>query len=340
MASELRIRPAHLMMFYRRMASMAASGMGAGEAVGAMAQSGGRTRMAGLIRRVDEKISQGAPAGGALGGELRRLKGVPEEVFGREPREVARLFETLAGQTERAESMRTFFWGSAVYPVAILTIVTVILSAVMVVVVPVFKDMYGSFGGRLPLPTRIIVSSGGALSVALQALIGAVVAALVLFRLRRRLLQGVMDRLPFFRGMGRQVAAAEFMEAFSMLRGLDVPPKEAMRSAAASIGNEHLAQGLGAMAERAPGIGEMIEEMKEDGYLPDLAGQMVSSGERTGTVEAACTEAASVLFNEAEFAGRRFMGIGIPVMMLGLGCTVGFIVIALYLPIFSLITMV
>lgn len=332
------LKSSHLMLFYRRMASMAATGMGPSESIAALAESGGKGALARAAGKMHEDISGGTEPAVAMKQGLRHLSGLPDEMFERDPREMAPIYNSIAEHVERESSIESALRGIAMYPAVVGSIVVLIASVIMIFVVPVFDEMFEYMGGMLPLPTRMLIGLSHQIDIILPLLVLAIVIALVAFRRNRRLYHGFLYRLPVLGRASRRAAGAEFISVYSILKRLGVDDGTGMLAAASSVTNGYIAEKLSAMAGEQGGLDALAGRLEQDGYITDIAAHMLRAGERTDTVPTACSEAAAVLFEELDIFNRQAFGAATPLMILTLGLIVGFMVIALYLPIFTIMS--
>lgn len=338
------IKPRHLSLFYRRMAAMAASGMRAPEAVKALADAGASTSIGHAARTAHEALVQGVSLGEALAkGGLSHLKAVPADVFESDSKAAARLFRGIAAHVDRGAAIRKAVRDVTVYPAVIGCVLVLVLLMLMIFVVPVFSEMFASMGGVLPMPTRVVISLAAFLRPAAPVLVIAGVALLILLIKKPGLLYAVLDKCPVIGRANRSIAAAEFMGTASMLVDLGVEADAAMRAAAPGVTNTYLAEKLGAMAGDAghpTGMGEMVRALLARGYIDSVTAQMLEAGLNTGTVETALAETSTVLFEDAEAAYRGMVTYTTPAAIVAIGVIVGFIVIAMYLPIFTMVSFI
>lgn len=262
--------------------------------------------------------------------------GVLDEVLLR----VADLFEADAALKGRIKSAMT-------YPVAMLGLVLVILAAMMIFVVPTFEQMFSSMGGKLPLPTQILVTiSHGATGWPGLVFVVAVVAIAVAFRTWKHtdsgkfIWDGILLRMPIVGTLQRKTAIARFTRTFSTLVAAGVPILSAMDIVADTAGNEVVARAL-KNARAAIKEGETIAKpLGESPVFPSMVVQMVAVGEETGALDQMLSKIADFYDEEVASAVDSLTSLLEPIMMASLGGVVGGMVVALYLPMFQMVTLV
>ena len=262
--------------------------------------------------------------------------GVLDEVLVR----VADHFESELALKAKIKSAMT-------YPVAMGGLVLLILAAMMIFVVPTFEQMFASLGGELPAMTQALVNAsnfvaglGGVVS-----LVGAI-AAFVAFKFwigtetGRRIWDGSKLRAPVFGSMVRKIALAKFTRTFGTLVAAGVPILSALDIVADTAGNAVVADAV-KRARSAIKEGETIAKpLGESSVFPSMLVQMIAVGEETGALDAMLNKIADFYDEEVATAVEGLTSLIEPLMMASLGGIVGAMVIALYMPMFQVITLV
>ncbi len=262
--------------------------------------------------------------------------GVLDEVLVR----LADHFETDAALKAKIKSAMT-------YPVAMGGLVLVILVAMMVFVVPVFQGMFESMGGELPFMTQMLVDIsefvsgvGGIVTVAVVAGIVTGFKSWVATTSGRLIWDTAKLRMPIFGEMIRKMAVARFTRTFGTLVSAGVPILSALDIVADTAGNALVAKVVkdarGAIKE-----GETIAKpLGESNVFPSMVVQMISVGEETGALDAMLNKIADFYDEEVATAVDGLTSLIEPLMMASLGGVVGTMVVALYMPMFNVITLV
>lgn len=262
--------------------------------------------------------------------------GVLDEVLVR----VADHFESELALKAKIKSAMT-------YPVAMGGLVLIILAAMMIFVVPTFEQMFASLGGELPAMTQLLVDAsnfvagvGGILTVVVAIL------AFVGFRFwtgtegGRRIWDGAKLRAPVFGSMVRKIALAKFTRTFGTLVSAGVPILSALDIVSDTAGNAVVANAV-KNARSAIKEGETIAKpLGESSVFPSMLVQMIAVGEETGALDAMLNKIADFYDEEVATAVEGLTSLIEPLMMASLGGIVGAMVIALYMPMFQVITLV
>ncbi len=262
--------------------------------------------------------------------------GVLDEVLLR----VADLFETEAALRAKIKSAMT-------YPIAMGALVLIILGAMMVFVVPVFQKMFDDMGGELPAMTQLLVNASEFVS-GMGGIITVAVAVGLWFAFKgwkgtesgRLMWDGIKLRAPIVGNLTRKIALARFTRTFGTLVAAGVPILSALDIVADTAGNEVVAQAV-KKTRSAIKEGETIAKpLSESPVFPSMLVQMISVGEETGALDAMLNKIADFYDEEVGTAVDGLTSLIEPMMMVVLGVIVGGMVIALYLPMFNVISLV
>lgn len=262
--------------------------------------------------------------------------GVLDEVLLR----VADHFEQEAQLKGRIKSAMT-------YPISMLFLVLLVLVAMMIFVVPTFQKMFSDMGGKLPLPTQILVSvSEGARGWPGLVVLVSVIAISVVFRWwigtesGRLIWDGIKLRMPIVGPLVRKQALARFTRTFGTLVSAGVPILSALDIVSDTAGNEVVARAVKKVRSAIKEGETIAKPLAENPIFPSMVVQMIAVGEETGALDSMLNKIADFYDEEVSAAVDALTSIIEPVMMATLGVVVGGMVVALYLPMFQVITLV
>jgi type IV pilus assembly protein PilC len=253
------------------------------------------------------------------------------------------IMKRLAEYVEKKERLQRKIKGAMVYPIGIFIIMVVMVAVMLKWVVPTFEKMFADFGNQaLPAPTQFVVN----LSKSFQEtwyvwLIGIVVAivSLTIFK-RSKFGRVALDRLylimPVVGPVVRKIAVARFTRTLGTLLGSGVPILEALTTVAKAAGNSVIERAVIFARERISEGRNMSEPLKDAKVFPGMVVQMIAVGEQTGQLDVMCNKIADFYDDEVEVAVASLTSLLEPMMMVVIGGIVGLMVIAMYLPIFSL----
>src|SRR6266508_3502854 len=236
---------------------------------------------------------------------------------------------SLADQIEREVELRRQIKSAMTYPIVVVALVTLILAAMLLFVVPQFETIYSSLGGTLPLPTRMLLSVSRAVrSYWYVVLLGAVVASFLFRRYKkteagRARVDAVKIRIPIFGPLFHKVALARFASTLGMLLRSGVPILQALDDVKTSVREgESIAKPLG-----------------RHKAFPPMVVQMMAVGEETGAVDTMLDKVAEFYNSEVTATVEAMTSLIEPLLIAVIGAAVGAAVIALYMPMFSVINL-
>ncbi len=253
----------------------------------------------------------------------------------------------VADHFEREQLLKGKIKSAMTYPVAMGALVLTILIAMMVFVVPVFQGMFASMGGQLPLPTQILVNiSAGARSWPGLAVVVGIFGFNFLFRWWKGtdaglfMWDGIKLRAPLFGSIVRKIALAKFTRTFGTLVSAGVPILSALEIVGATSGNEVVSRAVKKVRSAIKEGETIAKPLAESPVFPSMLVQMIAVGEETGALDAMLNKIADFYDEEVAAAVDGLTSVIEPVMMAVMGLLVGGIVIALYMPMFEVITLV
>ncbi len=253
---------------------------------------------------------------------------------------------TLSTMLERQAALRGKIKSAMAYPATVLCLVCLILTAMILFIVPVFKNIYTSLGAKLPFPTRMLISiSDIAVKFAVPILV-LVVIGVILLRRWMRTPQGkaVWDitilKVPIFGSLMRKTAVARFCATFSSLLRAGVPVLESLDITKETVSNVVVARAVESMAEGVQRGETMTARLSQHPIFPAMVSQMMSVGEETGALDAMLGRAAGFLEEEIERTVASLTSLLEPLMIVILGGCVGTMVVCLYLPMFKVDTLI
>jgi type IV pilus assembly protein PilC len=232
------------------------------------------------------------------------------------------------------------------YPAVLVTLAFAVVTIIVLKLVPAFSDFYGSFGAELPLATRVIV----AVSTFVSRNLLIVVLGLVLlgFALRAWLMQaGQRDRahrlllsLPLLGDVARKFSISQLARTMATLLGGGIPLVNALDVASRSIGNRFVALELTGMAQEVREGRSLADTMRKRSVFPEVAIKMTEVGEATGALQDMLTSLAEFYDEEVETKLDRFVTLVEPVLLIVMGLIIAGLLLALYLPLFQLSSVV
>jgi type IV pilus assembly protein PilC len=249
----------------------------------------------------------------------------------------------VADQLEKADALRRQVKSAMTYPTVIITFAMIVVLALVTFLVPVFAGVFKEFGGQLPLITRVTVAASDFVKGYWYVLIVGTAGAIFGFRKfkksprGREILQRAMLKAPMKIGdIVQKVALARWSRTFSALITAGVPLLAALDIVGKTAGNVVVEQAMDKVVESVKGGGTIAGPLKESPVFPSMVGHMVGVGEETGALDAMLSKIADFYEDQVAAAVKSLTAIIEPIMIMVVGAIVGFIVIAMYMPMFSL----
>lgn len=253
----------------------------------------------------------------------------------------------LAAYIEKAMKLKKKVKGAMIYPVVVSSIAVLVIAVIMIFVVPTFSKMFLAFGGTLPLPTRFIIAAshfiGGIGGLILLGLIVGTIVFIVQFNRTekgQKIIDATLLKLPIFGNILRKVAVAKFTRTLGTLVSSGVPILEGLEITAKTAGNKTVEQ---AVMDVRKGVAEgktLVDLLSKTDVFPPMVTHMIAVGESTGALDAMLGKIADFYDDEVDAAVSNLTAMMEPMLMVFLGSSVGFIVVAMYLPIFKMITLI
>lgn len=253
----------------------------------------------------------------------------------------------LAEYIEKAMKLKRRVRGALIYPSVIVSVAIIVIAVIMIYVIPVFSKMFATFGGILPLPTRIIIGLSNFLSgmgglVVLGSIIGLIIFITQIRRTKkgRRTIDAILLKLPVFGVLLRKVAIAKFTRTLGTLISSGVPILDGITITAKTAGNKIVEEEVVKVGKAVSEGKTIAEPMRQSKVFPPMVTQMIAVGETTGAVDTMLNKIADFYDEEVDNTTANLTAIMEPFLMVFLGVTIGFIVISMYMPIFKLITLI
>jgi type IV pilus assembly protein PilC len=252
----------------------------------------------------------------------------------------------LAGFKEKSMALTKKIKGAMTYPTICLAISFLILGVILIFVIPVFEEMFSSMGAALPIPTQIVVQmSNFVKSNFLYIIMGIFAIIYVVKKIYhtekgRYRIDAMLLRAPIIGPLIRKVAVAKFTRTLSTMLQSGVPILDALQVVAKTSGNKVIEAAVFRIAESISEGRPIAEPLEESGVFPNMVVQMINVGESVGALDSMLAKIADFYDEEVDQAVSNLTSMIEPFMMVFLGGMIGGIVVAMYLPIFSMASVV
>ena len=253
------------------------------------------------------------------------------------------ILQRLAAYIEKAVKLNSQVKSAMIYPVAVISIAVIVVAVILWKVIPVFASLFAGLGAELPTPTLIVI--------ALSNFIGdwwwAIGLFLIIstFAIRRyhdtysgkRVLDGLLLKAPVFGLLLRKIAVARFCRTLSTLTSSGVPILDGLQITAKTAGNSVVEDAIMATRKSVEEGKTISEPLGDTEVFPSMVIQMIAVGEQTGALDTMLSKIADFYEDEVDLAVAGLMKLLEPILIAFLGVAIGGIVIAMYMPMFSLI---
>lgn len=340
-----KIKPMDIALFTRQMATMMGSGVPLLQSFDIIAEGFDNPNM----RKLVEEIKQEVAAGNSLANSLRKKPLYFDDLYcnlvdaGEQSGALETLLDRVATYKEKTESLKAKIKKAMTYPIAVVIVAVVVSAILLIKVVPQFQSVFEGFGAELPAFTRMVIS----LSEVLQqwwfvVLIGIFIAAFA-FREAHRRSESFRDsidrsllKLPIVGDILYKSAVARYARTLSTTFAAGVPLVEALDSVSGATGNVVFRNAVNRIKQDVSSGTQLNFSMRTTGIFPSMAVQMTSIGEESGSLDAMLDKVATYYEEEVDNAVDNLTTLMEPMIMAVLGVLVGGLIIAMYLPIFQL----
>ncbi|MEE8541695.1 MAG: type II secretion system F family protein [Desulfobacterales bacterium] len=300
------------------------------------------------FKKILKEIKESIESGSTMADSLRKYPNEFDDLFvnmvaaGEAGGILDVILQRISGYMEKTAKLKAQVKGALTYPIVTLIIAGVVLAVILVFVIPVFQDMFSSFGSELPVFTQMVVDASDFAKANIIYIIIAIAVFIFAFRRIGKTERGreIIDewvlKLPVFGMLLRKVAVAKFTRTMGTMLSSGVAILEALEIVARTSGNKTIEKSIFNVRS---GISEgrtMAEPLTESGVFPAMVCQMISVGESTGALDTMLGKIADFYDEEVDQAVENLTSLIEPFMLVFLGVTIGGLVIAMYLPIFKM----
>jgi type IV pilus assembly protein PilC len=340
-----KVKPAELTVATRQFSTMVSSGMSMLRALYVLEEQQDNKK----LKEAFASVRKDVEAGLALSDALARHPDIFNELYiamvaaGETGGILEETLHRVADQLEKDASLRRQIKSAMVYPIVIFSFAAIVVIALVAFLVPVFEGVFKDFGGDLPPITKVTVTFSHLITRQPYIPIGIVVGVVWAFRRWKGSKRGkeqwdrIKLRFPFKIGdIVQKVALARFSRTYSALIAAGVPMLEAIEITGRTSGNVVVENAMHAVHESVRNGGTISAPMRtEPDAFPGMVVQMVAVGEETGALDSMLSKIADFYEDEVEAAVKALTSILEPIMIIVVGGIVGFVVIAMYMPLFK-----
>ena len=300
------------------------------------------------FRKVIQAVKDDVESGSTLTDALGKHPKVFDELYVNmvSAGEVGGILDTvlnrLAVYMEKAAKLRAKIKGAMIYPASIVVVAGVVTAILLLYVIPVFAELFSSFGHALPAPTQFVINLSN-FTIAyfpyiIMIMIGAVIALRFTYKTEqgRLAIDGILLKLPVFGDLFRKSAVARFTRTLGTLVASGVPILDALAITAKTAGNRVVEKAVFATRVSISEGKTIAEPLTRSKVFPPMVCQMIAVGETTGALDAMLSKIAEFYEDEVDNAISNLTALMEPFVIVFLGVVIGGLVISMYLPIFQL----
>lgn len=339
-----KVKGKDVVIFTRQFATMIDSGLPIVQALDILSKQTENK----AFRKVLFGVKEVVETGGTLADGMRKFPAAFDDLFvnmveaGENGGILDIILERLSIHMEKAMKLKREVKTAMIYPAVVIGAAILVTSVLLLFVIPTFAELFADFGSALPLPTQIVIDMSN-FFVAWWYLIGGGVGASAFFFMRfiktprgQEVVHPLALKMPIFGDIIRKVAVARFTRTLGTMISSGVPILEALNICARTAGNKVVERDV-QRARLAISEGKsMVEPLSESVVFPAMVTQMIGVGESTGALDAMLQKVADFYEDEVDNAVTAMKQLIEPVMILILGTIVGGLVVAMYLPIFKM----
>ncbi len=340
-----KVKTKDLVIFTRQFAVMIDAGLPLVQCLQILGDQSENTSLKRVVNAVRNEVESGSTFAEALGKHPKIFDNLYVNLVA--AGEVGGILDTilnrLAVQLEKADKLARQFKGAMVYPITVSTIAIGVVVLLLVKVIPVFEKMFADFGGTLPGPTQTVIDLSNWMQAYVVYCIAGVVVAIMLHsqaRARSAAYRYQTDKvklaLPLFGNIIKKVAVARFTRTLGTMIASGVPILDALDIVSKTAGNMVIEEEL---QETRASISEgktIAEPLQNSKVFPGMMVQMIAVGEETGSMEIMLNKVADFYDDEVDTAVAALTSMLEPLLMVFMGGAIGSILIAMYLPIFTI----
>ncbi|KPH96609.1 type II secretion system protein F [Pseudoalteromonas porphyrae] len=340
-----KITPKDIALVTRQIATMLMAGVPLIQSIEMIGTGSTNKSVAKLMETIGDQVK----AGGTLSDALRRHPRYFDDLYcdlvasGEQSGALDKIFDRVAIYKEKSEALKSKIKKAMFYPIAVLVIALIVTSILLIFVVPQFQDIFAGFGAELPAFTLMVIGISEFMQEYWWVILIIMVAAGYAYKealLKSKKLRDANDRLilklPVIGMILNKAAVARYARTLSTTFAAGVPLVDALDSAAGASGNAVYRYAILDIKAEVSSGNQMNWAMRNSKIFPDMVIQMVAIGEESGSLDGMLAKVATIYEQEVDDAVDGLSSLLEPLIMAVLGVLVGGLIIAMYLPIFQL----
>ncbi|MEW6989283.1 type II secretion system F family protein [Colwelliaceae bacterium 6441] len=345
LGGDKKILPADIAVITRQIATMLGAGVPLVQSIEMIGKGHNNGNMQKLLADVGNKLQSGIPLSECLREHPQFFDSLYCDLVqsGEQSGALETIYERIATYKEKAEALKSKIKKAMTYPIAVLVVAAIVTSILLIFVVPVFKEIFDSFGAELPSFTLLVLAISEFMQAYWYLGLGAIFLTIFLFKkahLKSQKFRDSVDRkilkLPVIGELLEKAAVARYARTLSTTFAAGVPLPDALESAAGASGNAVFRDAILEIRSEVTSGMQMNLAMRNCNIFPDMVIQMVAIGEESGAVDDMLAKVATVYEQQVDDAVDNLTALLEPMIMAVLGVVIGGLIIAMYLPIFQI----
>ena len=342
-----RVSPKDLMVVTYQLEALIKAGVPLAQGLEMLATQASSSAFQAVLRAVKQKVESGSSLAAALQGHPTVFTPwyVSMVEAGEESGTLPETFSRLAEHLDKVVRLRQQVKLALAYPLLVVGVALLVLWVLLIWVIPMFATMFTDWGDALPWPTAVVLAVSRWLQEhwvsALLGVAGLGIGGRLWAKTRsgQRMIEGVVLRVPLVGNLWRNVAVVHVARTLSVLLGSGVPILRSLEIAQKVSGLQRMARALEDARSSIREGHTLADPLGRSGMFPRLVSNMVGVGEATGSLDTALGNVADLYEREVDRDVAAFTAVLEPLIIVVLGIGIGFIVVAMYLPIFSMPSM-
>ncbi len=343
--NEKKVGAEDLAIFTKQFSVMLEAGMPLVQSMGILAEQQEND----LMKRTLQTIKDDVEGGSTLADAMRKHPKVFDNLFvnmisaGEAGGILDIILQRLSIFVEKIVKLRRSLISASVYPVIVITVAIGIVIAILVFVIPTFAELFKNMNAALPLPTRLVMGISDFLVAYSVPLVVAIVALVIGFQRYyatesgKFMIDGLTLKVPIFGAVIQKIIIARFSRTLGTLLASGISILEALDITARTAGNMVVQKALLKARSEVQEGKTLVDPIRSADLFPPMVVQMVGVGEETGELDQMLQKLADFYEDESDAAIANFLTLIEPLLIVFLGGVIGGIVIAMYMPIFSLV---
>jgi type IV pilus assembly protein PilC len=350
---EINLRPGRVKLkqvaiFCRQFATMVNSGLPILRALSILADQTESKELAKVLVQARTDVEQGSSLSAAMGKHPKAFSNtfIAMVKAGETGGVLDDVLLQLADQIEKEVSLRRQIKSAMTYPVVVVALVVLIMSAMLLFIVPQFETIYSSLDSKLPLPTTILLAASRAFTKYWWMFIMGSVGATILFKrykksdAGRARIDALKIRVPVFGPLFHKVAIARFSSTLSMLMRAGVPILQALEIVKDTVNNQVISSAVEDVKTSVREGESIAKPLGKHKVFPPMVVQMMAVGEETGAVDTMLDKVSEFYNQEVKATVEALTSLIEPLLIAIIGGAVGAAVVALYMPMFNIINVI